>query len=88
MPLSRRRASAPERVPEPQAERALVLANITSGGDGFGEVGGGIHTLEDCLPGNACRLSGLPQRASLGELLQDHLAAPVEVHGVRLSVIR
>ena len=67
MPLSRRRASAPERVPEPQAECALIFPCLAGGGDSLGEVGGDILALENCLPGDARRISGLPESASLAE---------------------
>jgi hypothetical protein len=88
MPLARRWALASERVTEPKAEGALDLAYFTSRRDRLGEVGGGILALEDSLPGNPDRRRRLPDRASFLQFPQDHPAAPIEFHGVRLSKAR
>jgi hypothetical protein len=49
------------------------------------EVRGGVHPLENRLPGNPRHFSGLPQRASLSEFRQDHSTAPIEVHGGEIT---
>jgi len=79
--FARGRALAPEWMPEPQTEGALVLARFPSLSHGQGEVRRNPTPPIDALSGHACCRRRLFHRHAFRKPSEDQSAAPVEVHG-------
>ena len=88
MALARWRPPTPEWMPEPQTVFTLLLALLASEGDGLAEVFRAPTAKPQALPCHASGLSGFLVGAAFGQLPQDDLSPPIEIHAsIMLKII-